>query len=893
MDEDDAHGGPTFGGFRLSERRRCLIDASGREMALRPRSLALFRALAETPDTVLGRDALLEAVWGHAHVTDDALGKSVGEIRRAIGDDERAVLRTIPRQGYMLVSDDASAEGEVAADADGTDATTEASTSVGTASAPRAERPRRAAFLHPRRLGPFRLAALATLALVAAALLSRLPDAGVERAEADAVDASPAATSGGALAYRSDDAVASKTRASDAAPTLALRLGGAGADGAPAAALLHAVRAALARYRTVRLSGAADADLVLAIDVLDPEAERVAAELLAPADDALLFAETFELAEPEAERLFGPRLAAMVASPASGRLARHLLARSRDVDPDALSAPECYAHGYDCTNCSGELDTVDRSAAACLARLVREDPTDARARALEATVHAHRYQWGTGLSEPAYSDFHERADLPPLAIAAANRAEQLSDGTDSAVYWGMAQAYQTTCEIDKLRTAVDRGLAINPDDPNLLGAFGNWLAYAGDWDRGAAMAERALEIEPTLYRPWWLFAIAKRHYVRGEYEEALEWFGKAFNERNWLSHLQLAYTLPHLGRLGEAREALARAENLLPGITIEYAVRLYAVYCFPEEYLERMVEALEAVGMPTRGDYSNLRDPEVPHARLLSIGDWDVEYMDLGEGVPIVFVHGAMSDYRTWGHYQNPVSAEHRYVSYSRRYHGSQPWPDAGEKSGPANAGRDLGDFIDALGLGRVFLVGWSSGADPALHLALERPELVAGIVLYEPVINSVIDETDEDYPRAAHERFSARFARVAAAVEAGHDEAATRAFLENVFEYPDGGFERETMAVRRVVLDNARTVPLRFARWRSTLDCDDLGGVVAPTLVVVGERTHDAWQYLSRKFARCLPDATLETFGGVRHDGPIRKPLELFATIERFVDAVSARGER
>ena len=44
-----------------------------------------------------------------------------------------------------------------------------------------------------------------------------------------------------------------------------------------------------------------------------------------------------------------------------------------------------------------------------------------------------------------------------------------------------------SCQPEKLFEAVKRGLAINPDDPNLLASFGNWLAYSGYWDEGAAM----------------------------------------------------------------------------------------------------------------------------------------------------------------------------------------------------------------------------------------------------------------------------------------------------------------------------------------------------------------------------------------------------------------------
>ena len=45
----------------------------------------------------------MAAVWPGIAVTDDSLVQCIGEIRRAIGDEAHAVVRTVPRRGYRLV----------------------------------------------------------------------------------------------------------------------------------------------------------------------------------------------------------------------------------------------------------------------------------------------------------------------------------------------------------------------------------------------------------------------------------------------------------------------------------------------------------------------------------------------------------------------------------------------------------------------------------------------------------------------------------------------------------------------------------------------------------------------------------------------------------------------
>jgi adenylate cyclase len=87
----------------------CLRDHMGAEVSLRPKSLDLLLTLARNPGRVLSHDVLFEAVWPNVTVTEDSIGQCVREARRAIGDPEGKVLRTIMKRGYRL---DIEAESE-------------------------------------------------------------------------------------------------------------------------------------------------------------------------------------------------------------------------------------------------------------------------------------------------------------------------------------------------------------------------------------------------------------------------------------------------------------------------------------------------------------------------------------------------------------------------------------------------------------------------------------------------------------------------------------------------------------------------------------------------------------------------------------------------------------
>ena len=91
-----------FGDVVLDVDRALLRDQNGTEIALRPKSLDLLVTLARNPGRVISRDELFDAVWPGVTVTEDSIAQCVREVRRAIGDPDGRILRTIVKRGYCL-----------------------------------------------------------------------------------------------------------------------------------------------------------------------------------------------------------------------------------------------------------------------------------------------------------------------------------------------------------------------------------------------------------------------------------------------------------------------------------------------------------------------------------------------------------------------------------------------------------------------------------------------------------------------------------------------------------------------------------------------------------------------------------------------------------------------
>jgi TolB-like protein len=90
-----------FGRFTLHLDRGVLL-ADGAECALRPKSFALLRLFVENPGRLIDRDEIMETIWPGVFVTDDSIAQCISDIRRALGDSDQGLLRTLPRRGFLF-----------------------------------------------------------------------------------------------------------------------------------------------------------------------------------------------------------------------------------------------------------------------------------------------------------------------------------------------------------------------------------------------------------------------------------------------------------------------------------------------------------------------------------------------------------------------------------------------------------------------------------------------------------------------------------------------------------------------------------------------------------------------------------------------------------------------
>jgi pimeloyl-ACP methyl ester carboxylesterase len=246
----------------------------------------------------------------------------------------------------------------------------------------------------------------------------------------------------------------------------------------------------------------------------------------------------------------------------------------------------------------------------------------------------------------------------------------------------------------------------------------------------------------------------------------------------------------------------------------------------------------------------------------------DRAYLDHGDGPPVVLVHASNTDHRIWIRHAHRMGQHYRVLAPTLRYFGSSPWPDDGRGFSLDSHAHDLTEFIGELRLGSVALVGWSYGAAVCLLMAVEQPQLVRRLVLYEPAIVSFV-HASEAAAAAAADRLDMT-AQARARVGAGDTSAAVKLFMDGVNDRP-GSYDSLADDVQAIMLDNSRTLRLLFAAPPPALGCADLERLEGTTVVIArGDNTRDFYRIAAEWTAECVPTSRLVVVPNARHLLPV-----------------------
>jgi DNA-binding response OmpR family regulator len=102
----------TIGEYVLDE-SNARLTRDGKPLDLPPKAFSVLCLLVRNHERLVTKDELLDAVWGHRHVSESVLKTVINQLRTQLGDDPRAprYIETLNRRGYRFIAQVAATSG--------------------------------------------------------------------------------------------------------------------------------------------------------------------------------------------------------------------------------------------------------------------------------------------------------------------------------------------------------------------------------------------------------------------------------------------------------------------------------------------------------------------------------------------------------------------------------------------------------------------------------------------------------------------------------------------------------------------------------------------------------------------------------------------------------------
>ena len=251
--------------------------------------------------------------------------------------------------------------------------------------------------------------------------------------------------------------------------------------------------------------------------------------------------------------------------------------------------------------------------------------------------------------------------------------------------------------------------------------------------------------------------------------------------------------------------------------------------------------------------------------KLANIDGGQIAYHESGSGEPLLMHHGGESHKGQYAAFAPLLAAGIRSISYDQRDVG-----DSFSAADPYTIG-DIADdcvqLMDALGIEKAHVMGFSYGGIVALHVARRHPDRVRTLIAgAAPASYAVMaDAAKEIIARPPAER--------------------AELMLQALFS-PQGQADAELVGSARRALSGGSAAPdsNRIGALRTHVLDEQLAAITAPTLLVYGSDDPLAPPATGRFIADRIPDARLEIIEGGRHGLTSEFKEPVAALVSEFV---------
>ena len=269
--------------------------------------------------------------------------------------------------------------------------------------------------------------------------------------------------------------------------------------------------------------------------------------------------------------------------------------------------------------------------------------------------------------------------------------------------------------------------------------------------------------------------------------------------------------------------------------------------------------------------------------QTLRVNGYDMAYLEIGHGPPLVCVHGSLCDFRIWSAVLGPLTRRHRLIAVSLRHFFPEHWDGKGDTYSIAQHVADMIGFIEQLDAGPVDLLGHSRGGHIAFRVAGRRPDLLRRLILAEP--GGELDATlDPAAVPGAPSPLAARFAASAEKIAAGDIDGGLSFFVD-ALEGP-GAWARLPATPKQLLRDNAMTLIGQVRDQRPPFSRADAEAIRTPTLFIGGANTKGTLPLVLHALAAHVQGSTTAMISNTTHPMFEQAPQQFCDIVLRFLAA-------
>ena len=244
----------------------------------------------------------------------------------------------------------------------------------------------------------------------------------------------------------------------------------------------------------------------------------------------------------------------------------------------------------------------------------------------------------------------------------------------------------------------------------------------------------------------------------------------------------------------------------------------------------------------------------------------------------LVLVHGALTDSTFWAPHRDRLAGDFDILTPTLRHFGGA----ATGSFGLNTHAQDIADLLAGMPtVRRLFVAGWSYGADVVLNMLIRHAVPVTKACLYEPGYPGCLQNPQLE---AWQSDANAMFGKVFELHAAGEHEQAVMALIDGSGSRA-GYFADQPDSAKSLQLSKAHTLAFQLnATEQPAIDVTGVANVRTPMAIAYGATTRSMFRLVAVQTARASPLAELTEIPGAGHMWPQDNPDAFCAYIRRVM---------